>query len=531
MSTSLSEPPVRSEPSIRPLAASAIIVVVLCLAIRLSFILQFNLFVDEAIYVFIAEHSPLTFTPHPPGVPWLVHLGTTLLGQREIGVRLMSLALGALFPLAAWILARQLVSARAALWSVILLSLIPSYNAFGALATPDMPQLFLWTCMLGLAWQALTTGRLSWWIGAGAVAAVALAVKYVAVLFFPALALYLILSGQWRRHLRQPGVYLMCLVTAILMCGLIAIVGAETFIDGMRYHASERQTFRLESLKDVILYYAAHLVYFSPLTYVLAVCGMIWAGVRGWKLKNPQLLFLFSFAVTPFLFFGLISLVTARVLNREHWDSIAYVTAVIAGIAWVHTAWPHHRARALLLTAASLGAVTLLVAFLEAATALPSRLVGQRPAFSSLKGWDQLSEKIDQQMDALPPGSFILMSSFPLMVEHDFYSRRNDPIYTVPSNRDERYGIGIVWNNSKVSQKHLGREQGHDGLFVNCDRSKNDVSPKRVKKWTQNLHYRFESIDYLGNGQITDKGRIIRHYFFLHGHALKEQSLWLQQPD
>lgn len=529
MSTGTSDTLIHAEKCRRPLIVCALVIVMIALAIRLAFILKFNLFVDEAIYIFIAEHSPLTFTPHPPGVPWMVHFGTLLLGRNEPGVRMMSFLLGAGFPLVAWLFGRSVIGQRSAVWSVILLSLIPVYNAFGSLATPDMPQLFLWTCMLGVAWRAVDSGRTGWWIGLGVLAAFVLSIKYVAVLFFPALLLFLLLSGQWRRHFCQPGIYLMCLVTALLMGVLIAVVGVETFVDGIRYHLSERQTFKLESLKDISLYYAAHLAYFSPIIYFLALGGMVWSGIRGIRSRDSALLFLFSFAVTPWLFFSLISAVTARVLNREHWDSLAYVTAVMAGVLWVQDRWSLVAARRILVSAAALAAVTLIGVFFEAATAIPSGWVRQRAAFSSLKGWDQLSGKIDSQMAKLPAGSFVLMSSFPLMVEHSFYTRRQDPIYTVPSNRDQRYGIGVVWDESQVSEKYLSQQQGKDGLFVFCDPNKDDATPKRVTKWTQNLHYRFEAIEYVTKGEVKENSTLLLSYFFLHGHNLRDDSLWLAQ--
>jgi hypothetical protein len=436
-------------------------------------------------------------------------------------VRLAALGVGSLFPLVAWIFDRKMGGERGALWSVILLTVIPVYNAFGVLATPDMPQLFLWVCMLVLTWKALESSNLWWWIGIGVLAAVVIIVKYIAILYFPALLLFLILSGQWRQQMRKPGVYLMMFIGAALVILLILFVGPVTFIDSIKYHLEERQVWQIQSLRDFFLYYLAHVAYFSPLIFALALAGMAWAGWTGWTTKNPKLLFLFCFSVTPWFFFSAITALTERELNREHWDSPAYICAVIAAVALMERKGVVRRNQRWLIASAAIAGVTLLGGVFEAFTTIPSRLFHQRPAFASLQGWKRMSSVIDEQMSELPKSSFLLMNSFPLLVEHNFYTKRHDRMYTLHSGRDKRYGIAVVWEESHVSEKYLSEEQGRDGLFVHYEYGSADLKEKSARHWVKNLQDHFTSVDFLANAHVGYGSTIIRSYFFLEGKNLK----------
>ena len=90
-------------------------------AVRLVFAALMPLTDDEAYYRLWSQHLALGYFDHPPFVAWAIGLGTSLLGDNGLGVRLSAvLASGAtslvLFDLAKRLGLAPVIAERAALW-------------------------------------------------------------------------------------------------------------------------------------------------------------------------------------------------------------------------------------------------------------------------------------------------------------------------------------------------------------------------------------------------------------------------------
>lgn len=436
----------------------------LLLAVRLSVAQSLPLIPDEALYAWEAARAPFRFSPQPPGIALMVYAGMALLGQTELGVRLLSLLLGTATLLPAYFLARDLAGKVVAFWSTLALALVPGCFVFGTLATPDAAQLFFWTLALCFTWRALESGRLTDWVLAGLVIGISLYVKYVLVLYFPSLLLCLLLTPRGRMKLRTAGPYLAVLVALVVFVPVFAWQQQSVGWDALRYHLSERHTLALFSLRGLSLYVLIHAAFLSPLFYFFSLAAIVWAGRQTVKAADHHAAFLFSFSAVTLLFFAVVTALTERQHLREHWDALAYVTAIIAAAVLLE------RRSAWRVGAAALGVagLTTILVGVELNTALASRLAGAPALFGNALGWRQMAQEADRQLVQLPdpPHGFFLGSSFTEVLEFAFYSRRSAPLYTLDHSLHYKYGLNPLLEDTGIAAVNLPREHGRDAVFA-----------------------------------------------------------------
>jgi 4-amino-4-deoxy-L-arabinose transferase-like glycosyltransferase len=163
---------------------------------------------EEAYHWNFARHLDWSYYDHPPMLAWAIALGRLILGDTELGVRLLPVlfSIGTVVLLAG--LARRFYGDLGAAWTVVLLALNPCVLVIGGWGFPDAPLLFFWSLTLVLVWRSLETSQGMWWLGAGAALGAAMLSKYTAAFLVPSVFCYLIFSRQHRHWLATPWPYL-----------------------------------------------------------------------------------------------------------------------------------------------------------------------------------------------------------------------------------------------------------------------------------------------------------------------------------
>lgn len=450
--------------------------------VRAMLIGTLELFPDEALYAWIGERLPFSFCPHPPGVPLSTKLGIALLGKTEVGVRAVSFLFSMGMFVAVYALASAIGGSPVGFWATVAYSAVPIYVGIGVIATPDGAQLFLWTLALFFTWKALNSGRFSSWVAAGLSLGIGLHFKYIIILYYPALLLALLLVPEWRRHLRGRGLYASLGVATLLFVPVAAYGDYRTGWTALRYHLSDRQTFVLPSARVLLTYLGGHAGYYSPLLYVGCVWAIIWAGRKALRSREHKTVFLFCFAVVPFMFFLLIAAVTRRQLSREQWDAPAYLPALIAAVLMVQDLSSRKKVRVVVGATLSMGFLMTGLLLFEGVTGGISRAFGLTPAFSALVGWQSMSREADRQLELVSPDcpGFFLGNSFHLALEYAFYGKRTDRIYALEHSANGRYGLEVLLEQTGVAESRVFQERGNNGVFAMV--SSADISERRLAK-------------------------------------------------
>jgi len=159
--------------------------------LRLAFIGIVDLLPEEAYYWAYAQNLDFSYFDHPPMVAWLIRLGTTLLGNTELAVRIPSWVCSLVAVTYLFGLAYNLYGKTAAYVSAMLLAVLPIYFSVGFVMTPDAPLYAAWAATLFYFERAFLGGRSKSWIGVGICLGLGMVSKYTIALLGPAAIVFI----------------------------------------------------------------------------------------------------------------------------------------------------------------------------------------------------------------------------------------------------------------------------------------------------------------------------------------------------
>jgi 4-amino-4-deoxy-L-arabinose transferase-like glycosyltransferase len=156
-----------------------------------------------------SKHLAAGYYDHPPMVAVLIRLGTTIAGDTELGVRLVSVLLGFVASWAVWrsviiLLGDRWLAATATLY--FNLTLIVAAGTI--VVTPDVALLVASSFVLFFLSKLSKSERGLWWIVVGITVGIALLSKYTAFFFGISIIAILLLVPSFRRWLWTPWPYL-----------------------------------------------------------------------------------------------------------------------------------------------------------------------------------------------------------------------------------------------------------------------------------------------------------------------------------
>lgn len=351
--------------------------------VRLGAAAAVPLFEDEAYYWEWSRRLAAGYFDHPPLVAWLIGAGTALFGSTPLGVRLGSVACGALAGAAMLLAARRLDGDDAGVRAAWLAALLPVFTGTFVAATPDAPLLAAaaWVCYA--AGRAVDDDRTDWWLAAGAALGLGLLAKYTAVL----LPLGVLAACLWhpplRRQLRRPGPWLAVAVALLVASPMIGWNAAHDWVS-FRFqlgHGFGRPNDSI--LAREASYLGGQLLLASPVVLVL----MLRAGVRTWAYgARPWRVLLAAVSLVVLVFFALSAL---RRRPEANWPALAYPAAAVL---LATSALVRERARSwrtALAVAGGMSGVLLLASFV-AIPGVPPR----RDPLRKAHGWPVLADSV-----------------------------------------------------------------------------------------------------------------------------------------
>jgi len=302
--------------------------------LRLVLIGHFELFPDEAYYYMWSERMDWSFFSKGPGVAATIWLSTHLFGASEFGIRFFSplLALGT--SLLIWNLARRLYDESVALWTVLMMNLLPIFNAGSLVMTIDPLSIFFWTAALYTCWRALEeTPRFTpWWPVTGALIGLGFLCKYTNAMQLLSVALLLALTPKYRAEFRRPGFYSM-LGVFLLCCTPVLIWNAQhewVTIGHLTARGGLNKPWSI-SFTEFVSFLAMHFGVYSPLVFAAMLVALLWAFPK--TRHSLKTRFLLAFSLPLFLLYFWLSLKQA---GEANWTAPAAISLGILTVALCH---------------------------------------------------------------------------------------------------------------------------------------------------------------------------------------------------
>ncbi|MFN4934203.1 glycosyltransferase family 39 protein [Bradyrhizobium sp.] len=228
---------------------------------------------DEAYYWMWSKHLAGGYYDHPPMVAWVIRLGTLLAGDRELGVRLVSVLLGLPMTYAVYRSAEILFgSVRAAATAALLLNVTLMAAVGTLIVTPDAPLLVASSFVLFFCAKVLETGRGVWWLAVGAAVGAALLSKYTAMFFGAAILIWLVAVPKLRPWLASPWPYLGGLLAFAIFSPVILWNADHQWVSFIKQLGRARiEDFRPVYIAELI---PTQFAFATPLVFILGVMGL-----------------------------------------------------------------------------------------------------------------------------------------------------------------------------------------------------------------------------------------------------------------
>ncbi|KPK49203.1 MAG: hypothetical protein AMS22_14010, partial [Thiotrichales bacterium SG8_50] len=160
---------------------------------------------DEAYYWMLSERLGLSYFDHPPLVPWMIRVFTSVFGNAEWAVRLPAVAA---WSTAAWVVFRlstELADSRKAGWiALMVFASLPIYQAGFHIVGPDSGLMLFSALAYYFATRAVNESSTRLWLVAGVMTGLGMLSKYNMVLVPAAIFIALLLNPGARGELKKP---------------------------------------------------------------------------------------------------------------------------------------------------------------------------------------------------------------------------------------------------------------------------------------------------------------------------------------
>lgn len=298
----------------------AIFLISFSLLLRLSFLGLVDLLPEEAYYWAYAQNLDFSYLDHPPMVAWLIGMSTTLLGNTELAVRILSWVCSLVALVYLYGLAYNLYGRTAAYVSAMLLAVLPIYFSVGFVMTPDAPLYAAWAAALFYLERAFLGGSSKSWIGVGVCLGLGMLSKYTIALLGPAALAFIFFDSASRRWYRRPEPYL---------AGLIAVLVFSPVLYWNMHHDWASFAFQGPNRWSGKHQFALHLLLGTALAQLtpLGLAGLLVALGTRWNpvSSDRRRCFVTVFVLVPLLVFILYSLQNSPKLN---WTGPVWLAAL-----------------------------------------------------------------------------------------------------------------------------------------------------------------------------------------------------------
>jgi len=350
---------------------------------------------DEAYYWMWSKHLAFGYYDHPPMVALVIRAGTLIGGDTELGVRLFSILLALPMSFVIYRTAAILFGGRRLAANATILFNLTLMVAVGTLiVTPDSPLLVAASFVLFFLAKVLETGRGAWWLAVGAAVGCALLSKYTALLFGPAILIWLVAVPKQRSWLISPWPYLGGLVAFAIFASVILWNAEHQWVSflkqiGDRVRVDEFHPYHVAELIPTQFAFA------TPLVFILGAMGL-YALIRRKAGAMPARVLIDAMFWTIAAYFIWHSL-HARV--EANWFAPVYPAFAIAAAVAAHLVrWEAREERLVrfcLRWAPSVGIVMFALLVLQANTGWLSLYRRDATVRSVGVGWRELADQIE----------------------------------------------------------------------------------------------------------------------------------------
>ena len=454
---------------------------------RLWFSTRLELVGDEAYYWLWSRHIDYCYLDKGPMIAWVIKAGTLLFGSTVFGVRFFAVVAGAGTGWGIFLLARRLFDDRTALWALLLALVVPLFAVGATLMTIDTLYVLFWTWAAYAFWRAKNSESLVAWVVTGVLIGAGILSKYTALVELLSFALFCAWNPADRRHLRQPGFWLMVGVSLLfLLPAYVWNVRHEwPTTHWMQQRGGLDQSWHVRPL-EALTFFGGQAGVISPLLFFGLVAVVLWPRTAT-SLPAREVRFALALFLPLLLLYQLLSFQRA---GQPNWAAAAYIGGLILlARRWQEAVRLHRWARWLAAAAVAVALLETAVLHDSAWLHLPS---GKDP-LDRARGSRDLAAAVKRAQERTS-ARFVITNRYMTSALMSFYLPGQPATYVLPS--PNTLNQMLIWPGYGESHPK------EDGLWVS-----DQESAPRV------LRPDFARVDLLESHDAVQDGRLVKRFY------------------
>jgi dolichol-phosphate mannosyltransferase len=491
-------------------------VIVYSIALRIAYMPSPNLISEEAYYWNYAQHLDWGYLDHPPMVAWIIKLGSMVLGNTEIGVRIGAMVCWLVAAGFGYGFARELLGRRTAVGVVLVMSVLPFFFGIGCIMTPDAPLTACWAGALFFLSRALLRERPGAWVAAGVCIGLGMLSKYTIGLLVPATVLFVLTDRRSRRWLARPQPYIACIVAAVLFSPVVywnATHNWASFVFQTARRMNEAPIFSLHTLLGEIM------LLLTPTVLAGAAAVLIARPLLGMRFARTAFtqrtrLFLLAFTLTPLAVVTVFSLTHEPKLN---WTGPTWL-AVLPFAVWAMAPAQKDRCGAFVSAIRRLWMPTIISMMLLLGAVFHFLALGfpgipYPRHISDIAGWKDLQ----RQIAGIESATRAQTGTMPLIVGMDRYNISSElAFYGAPDGPSRTAGRNLFGQSGLMYAYWFPQSEQHGKTIIAVARERGPLEGGGVVS-------RFDSLTQIGTLPVSLNGRSIGQYYYRVGFGYRAQ--------
>lgn len=426
---------------------------------------------DEAQYWDWSRQLDLSYYSKGPGIAYIIRASCAIFGENMPAVRYPALVFAFGTSLVTYLLTRKLFgSDRLALGAVLLLGITPLVLAGSVLITIDPPMFFCWGLATYLSAIAIFDQRRWLWPIVGIVIGLGFLAKYITFVWFIGLFGFLIFHQRSRKNLLS----IVSLIVALPFTLPVIIWNERHDWVSVRHVVHQTGTSGGEfSLMNILVFILGQLAAVGPTLVWIIGAAVLCAILRreqdeSTRTRQAYLLWI----GLPLLAINVIWSVRTKI--QPNWPAPAYFSLIILAAHFLGTRLQSVKTwkpwRGWFWGTVAIGLVMAPIAH-DTAPVLPLFQVFAKrfhiedfDPLARVRGWRQLGLRIDEQLQTLRPGAFVLCDDYQQTAETAFYVPGQPKTFCAGSYFGKRWSQYDIWPD-----RSLGPDSprvGKDAIYV-----------------------------------------------------------------
>ncbi|PCI23071.1 MAG: hypothetical protein COB67_13060 [SAR324 cluster bacterium] len=432
---------------------------------------------DEAYFWEWSRHLSLGYYSHPPMTGWLIALITKILPTATFTIRLTSIILHLVTTVAvyslAWGISRR---EKFSLVAAVIYATMPLSLVFGTAITTDSSLICFFALTTYFMQKAvIEQDKKSWYWGAVACGGMLLS-KFMAILFFPAIFLFLLVNRPYRKVLLSKEPYLAFLLALVIFSPFLYWNAQNEWLTFQFNFVVRHQKFEFELMKFVS-FVAGQMAAISPLFFIslflfffkqfLPLTRKIHREEIVPK-SEAKILFLSYIVGFPLLYFLFMSF---NVRVGAHWLAVIFPAASVLIASWFFnrtSVLQFDKIQRPKMFKTSMGItlaifIPVIIIIIAPKLVMPQKMLytekvgADQPILSHYYGWRAVGEhleKLNQEWSQKPEGFFFTTRDYSIASMLGFYTPSHPQFYLINFPKDGIHGKDfLIWAQGK---KKLG---------------------------------------------------------------------------